>query len=193
MAEQHKRRGEKTMDAYLVRLSKTIAHALRHAPKEYGLTLDEEGWVELDDLLNALRTRGGFSRNASRGDLDAIIEQSEKQRFEIRDGRIRAFYGHSVTTKIEHEPTVPPTVLYHGTTREAAETILREGLKSMKRQYVHLSTDVETAHKVGLRRTSNPVILHVAALKAHQNGINFYLGNEDIWMADPIPATFISR
>ncbi|MGD6842175.1 RNA 2'-phosphotransferase [Bacillus infantis] len=33
-------------------LSKEVSYALRHAPSEYGLSLDENGWVE---LLKALK------------------------------------------------------------------------------------------------------------------------------------------
>ena len=83
------------MNDYLVRLSKTIAHALRHKPEDYGLTLDAEGWVAVDDLLAALQKRFGARRAVSRADIETIMTESEKQRFEIRDSRIRAFYGHS--------------------------------------------------------------------------------------------------
>jgi putative RNA 2'-phosphotransferase len=180
------------MNDYLVRLSKTIAHALRHKPEDYGLKLDAEGWVAVEDLLTALRKRFGTQRPLSVADIERIIAESSKQRFEMRNGKIRAFYGHSTATRIEKETAIPPAVLYHGTTPEAAQTILREGLKAMNRQYVHLSADEKTARLVGLRRSSRPVILHIDALEASRQGIQFYLGNEDIWMADTIPPQFIS-
>lgn len=180
------------MDEHLVRLSKTISRSLRHKPEDYGLVLDAEGWVAVDDMLRVLRKRFGEKKPIGIAEIEAIIAESEKQRFELRDGKIRAFYGHSLPTKIEKEAAIPPNILYHGTTREAAEAILREGLKPMKRQYVHLSTDQKTANMVGLRRTGKPVILRIAAREAHQQGITFYLGNEDIWLADAIPPAFIS-
>jgi putative RNA 2'-phosphotransferase len=178
------------MDQYLVRLSKTISRALRHAPEEYGLTLDKEGWVAVADLLRALHSHNRWSR-VSEDDLAAIMAQSDKQRFEIRDDRIRAYYGHSILERVERETTVPPEILYHGTTAQAAAAIRVEGLKPMKRQHVHLSADQQTARIVALRRTGQPVILRVAAGEAHQKGIKFYLGNESIWLADTIPAQFI--
>lgn len=179
------------MDENLIRLSKTISHALRHKPEDYGLVLDAEGWVPVEELLTALRKRRGSWRHVGVADLERINAESEKQRFEMRAGKIRAFYGHSTVEKIERQPIVPPATLYHGTTAQAAAAIRREGLKSMKRQYVHLSTDEKTARVVALRRTGQPVILRVAALRAHEQGINFYQGNEDIWLADPIPPEFI--
>ena len=38
----------------LEELSKTVSHALRHAPEEYDLNLDDEGWVETNLLLKSL-------------------------------------------------------------------------------------------------------------------------------------------
>lgn len=174
------------------RLSKTISHALRHQPEAYGLQLDPEGWVAVDELLAALRQRRNAWRDVNLEDIATIMAESSKQRFELHEGKIRAFYGHSTPEKVEKQPAIPPAILYHGTTLQAAAAIRRKGLKSMQRQYVHLSTDEKTARLVALRRTNQPVILRIAALQAHEQGIHFYAGNEDIWLADPIPATFIT-
>ncbi|HEY7414937.1 MAG TPA: RNA 2'-phosphotransferase [Ktedonobacteraceae bacterium] len=178
------------MDETLKRLSKTISHALRHQPEAYGLQLDTEGWVPIETLLNALHQRKTW-QHVSIADIHAILAESEKQRFEIHDGRIRALYGHSTEEKIEKQVAVPPETLYHGTTSQAAATIRSKGILPMKRQYVHLSTDEKTARQVALRRTNSPIILRIAALKAHQQGVHFYLGNQDIWLADSIPSAFI--
>lgn len=180
------------MNEYLTRLSKTISHALRHQPEAYGLQLDPEGWVAVDELLATLRQRQKAWRNIDIADLTTIIAESAKQRFELRDGNIRALYGHSLPEKIEKSLTIPPSVLYHGTTPQVIDAIRKEGLKPMSRQYVHLSADEQTARLVALRRTRQPVILHIAALQAYKQGINFYLGNENIWLADTIPPTFIT-
>lgn len=179
------------MDEHLIRLSKTISHALRHKPEEYGLTLDAAGWVEVEDLLNALRQRKKAWSDAGLEDILTIMAESEKQRFELRNGKIRAFYGHSTAEKVEKEAVTPPDVLYHGTNAQAAAAIRKDGLRSMKRQYVHLSTDEKTARIVALRRTNQPVILRIDAHQAHARGIHFYRGNEDIWLSDPIPPEWI--
>ena len=36
-----------------IKLSKEISYALRHKPEEYNLSLDEEGYVFINDLLNS--------------------------------------------------------------------------------------------------------------------------------------------
>lgn len=176
----------------LVQLSKTISHALRHAPEQYGLTLDKEGWVAVPDLLIALHRWRKQWEDVQEADLLAIMAQSEKQRFELKDGKIRAYYGHSVAEKLERTSSLPPPVLYHGTTPRAAEAILIEGLKPMGRQYVHLSAERATALLVARRRTDQPVILKIATEQAQQAGITFYLGNEMVWLSDAIPAQYIT-
>ncbi|NDJ78024.1 MAG: RNA 2'-phosphotransferase [Chloroflexi bacterium] len=174
------------------RLSKTLAYALRHAPEEFGLELDTEGWVDVEDVLNALRARRKRWDRLAEHHLATMIARSDKKRYELRDGRIRAFYGHSVPEKMQKTPNEPPEVLYHGTSPRTAAIILEQGLKPMSRQYVHLSTDRSTADLVARRHSDeSPVILGVLALDAHRAGVSFYHGHEDIWLADGVPAQFI--
>ena len=179
------------MEQSLVQLSRTLAYALRHDPASFGITLDDEGWVSVQDLLTALHRRKSAWRHLGEEDFAAVIAQSDKQRYEMRDGKIRAYYGHSVAQKMTRQATTPPTILFHGTTPQAARAIQSGGLKAMKRQYVHLSAERETALQVALRRTQRPVILQVLALKASQQGIRFYLGNDMVWLADHVPPEFI--
>ena len=68
---------------------------------------------------------------------------------------------------------------------------MKEGLKPMNRQYVHLSQDKETAYLVGSRHDQNPVILQIDAYKAYQDGIAFYLGNETVWLSEALPSQYI--
>ena len=173
------------------RLSKSMSHALRHAPDEWGITLDAEGWVAIDELIAGLRKRRGWSA-LTRSDIEAMMAASDKQRYAIDGERIRAQYGHSLQQKIVKTAVEPPTHLFHGTSPKAASIIAREGLKSMRRQYVHLSADIETATIVGKRHHARPIILQVSALAAHDAGTAFYTEPNGIWLAEPISAEFIT-
>ncbi len=174
-----------------VQLSKTVSHALRHAPWLYELEVDEGGWVPVDDLLQALREHRTAWRGLKLDDLQRMIARSDKARFELERGRIRARYGHSLPGKLAQTPAAPPSVLYHGTPSRALPAILSEGLKPMRRQYVHLSTDEATARQVGGRKGGKPTILVVRAAEAHAAGVPFYFGNEFVWLADHVPPTFL--
>ncbi len=155
--------------------------------------LDDEGWVSVDSLLKALKLLNKEWDELSLTHLQKMISQSEKKRHEIVDGKIRALYGHSITSKINRISVVPPEILYHGTAPEIAIKILREGLKPMARQYVHLATNKDDAESVGKRKSNCPVILIVRALEAYKDGINFYQGNDKVWLADSIPNKYIDK
>lgn len=136
----------------LRRTSKKLSYILRHDPEKFGITLDSEGWASIEEI----ERKGGIKR----GDIYGVVENQKKIRFEIKEGKIRVLYGHSFI-EIPYTPVEPPSVLFHGTTRENALKILEEGLKPMGRHYVHLSVSKEDAYKVGLRRTKKPVIIKI--------------------------------
>ena len=135
-----------------VKLSKEVSYALRHAPWEYELELDENGFVLIEQLLNSLNSLNEYGRNVTREDLEYIIANSDKKRHEIVGDKIRALYGHSVPNKIEKIPGLPPDILYHGRAKRFVDSIMKDGLLPMKRQYVHLSVDTTMATLVGKRR-----------------------------------------
>jgi putative RNA 2'-phosphotransferase len=121
-----------------------------------------------------------------------MIARSEKQRHELHDDKIRALYGHSLPGKLAKTPSVPPGVLFHGTSPAFLPAIKSSGLLRMTRQYVHLSSDVETALAVGKRKSREPIILQVRAKQANEQGIEFYVGNEKVWLVDHVPPEFIA-
>jgi len=172
------------------RLSKLLSLILRHEPERFGLTLDEQGWVALEALLAAVRSRPEW-RGTTEEQIREVVATSDKQRFEISDDQIRARYGHSVEQQISYPEIEPPEVLYHGTSPQSLRAIRAEGLRSMRRQYVHLSTDVEQARAVGRRHSPEPVILTVRARAAWQAGVRFYQPEARMYLAGSVPAAFI--
>jgi putative RNA 2'-phosphotransferase len=174
----------------LVRLSKFTARILRHEPHRHGLTPDARGWVALTDYLAAVNAGRGFEV-LTEADIAHMVATQGGGRYEIDSGRIRAIYGHSTRDRVERTPVEPPEHLYHGTAPNSARKILAEGLRGMKRQYVHLSPDTETARRIGRRKAAEPVILRVAALRAYRAGVGFYAGNDNVWLADAVPKEFI--
>ncbi|MFX1450488.1 MAG: RNA 2'-phosphotransferase [Promethearchaeota archaeon] len=164
-------------------ISKYMSYLLRHNPKN--LNLDKEGFVNLDEFLNFIQLK---YKSLQKEDLIAIIRENE--RYEINNNRIRAIYGHSIDVSYELEQ-INIDKLYHGTTQNAVERILKEGLKPMGRKKVHLSTTVETAIKVGRRRTKNPVILIIDALSAIKQGIKIEKATDKVYLVDYIPPKFI--
>lgn len=174
-----------------VDLSRAVSRALRHEPWLYELELDDEGWVPVDQLLAALREKGGEWEAVDRAALERMLASATKRRHEFDGGRIRALYGHSLPGCIQKRPEVPPARLFHGTAQEPWAAIAVDGLLPMQRQFVHLSVDRETAMSVGRRKSTSPVVLVINAAAAASAGTTFHEGNEFVWLAASIPARFI--
>lgn len=81
--------------------------------------------------------------------------------------------------------------LYHGTATRFLESIMEEGLKASQRQHVHLSTNTDTARKVG-QRYGKPIILNVDSGSMFEQGFTFYLSDNGIWLTEHVPTEFIS-
>jgi putative RNA 2'-phosphotransferase len=175
-----------------VSLSKWLSHALRHEPWLYELELDEEGWVSTKDVLTALRSGHREWEHLTEADLMRVISTSSKRRHELIDGRVRALYGHSLTGKLKKQSASPPDVLFHGTSPTSLHLIRKSGLLPMGRQYIHLSIDEATAVQVGCRKSNEPIVLLVSAKCASRAGVEFYEGNDRVWLADNIPSRFIA-
>ncbi|MGC2574451.1 MAG: RNA 2'-phosphotransferase [Candidatus Nitrosopolaris sp.] len=140
--------------------------------------MDSYGWLHLIDLVVSLRRHRNEWRKLAENDIIEMISKSDKRRFEIYKGKIRALYGHSLPCKVLKMFVQPPAILFHGTSSRFIKQIKHEGLKPRERQYVHLSVDQETALVVAKRKQGISFIITVQASKAYRNGIKFYQGNK---------------
>jgi putative RNA 2'-phosphotransferase len=163
-----------------VKVSKYISYLLRHNPEN--LKMDKYGFVDLDELLEKLNERFQVDKRL----IFEIVEKSERNRFEIVENKIRALYGHTIPVRLELEEDKVTNVFYHGTTPDAAFKILKVGLKPMKRRWVHLSPTIEMATEVGLRRTSNPIVLEINAEAARKNDVRFYKATDKVYVCDAV-------
>ncbi|MFF0720667.1 RNA 2'-phosphotransferase [Micromonospora sp. NPDC003816] len=163
--------------------SKFLAYVLRHQPAAIGITLDSAGWVEVDVLLAALAHHGRPINGAL---LARLTGDTDKQRFEIRDGRIRAAQGHTVPVDLCLAPEPPPPLLYHGTVARFLPGIRADGLRPRGRTHVHLSADRQTAATVGARR-GEPIVLTVDAAGMHAAGNVFHRAASGVWLTTHVP------
>ncbi len=179
----------------LLSVSKFLSLVLRHKPELIGLTLDQNGWAGVEDLIR-LANQHGTRLNGTRLTrplLMQVVADNEKKRFALSDNgeRIRASQGHSVEVDLGLPPARPPEILYHGTASRSLESILAGGLHSANRQHVHLSTDVATAIRVG-QRHGIPVVLVIRSGEMAAAGHTFFLSANGVWLTERVPLEFIS-
>ena len=122
--------------------SKYMSLILRHKPETIGITLDEHGWADVDELIEGISRTQNFNMDI----LEEIVRTDEKQRYSFNDDKtkIRANQGHSIEVDVELEEKEPPEILWHGTGEKFATSIDNIGLIPKSRLYVHLSKDEET-------------------------------------------------
>jgi putative RNA 2'-phosphotransferase len=175
----------------IVRISKFLSKHLRHAPEAIGITLEPGGWVQVNTLLEACAKHG---MRISRETLNTVMAENNKQRFGFDETGtlIRANQGHSTNVELEFESLTPPDTLYHGTATKFLPSILETGLQRMKRHHVHLSSDLETASKVGARH-GKLVILEVNAQAMVEAGFIFYRSENGVWLVDDVPVKFLNQ
>ena len=164
---------------------------LRHNPQKIGITLDENGWADVFLLLSGINRSG---HKATLDDLKEVVATNDKQRFKFNDdySKIRANQGHSVAVDVEMKATVPPDTLYHGTATRFLEAIKSKGLIAKSRLHVHLSSEKETAIKVGSRH-GKPVILVINASKMQADGLVFYFSENGVWLTESVPPEYIRQ
>lgn len=164
---------------------------LRHRPETIGVTLDREGWLEVETLVEQARKHG---RELTRDLIETVVAENDKKRFAFSDDglRIRASQGHSIrAVELDLNAVAPPEVLYHGTVEQFLASIRSQGLQKRNRNHVHLSADRDTAIKVGSRRGA-PVILEVRAAEMHRDGYKFFLSANGVWLTDAVPPTYLN-
>lgn len=177
--------------ANLTQLSKFLALILRHKADEFRLTLDDQGFVDVQAVWDIIDQR--FGDMYQYDDLLHIVEGDKygKKRYEIVDGKIRAMFGHSAVREITYPIVTPPVTLYHGTSQDAIDSIRKTGLQAQNRQYVHLTINLDTAKRVANRHSKETILLKVEALTAHNDGIVFHQPEEEQFLCKHVPPQYI--
>ncbi len=175
-----------------LRLSKLMTFLLRHSPESAGLSMDAEGWVSIEELVRGIRERWVRKELYSwvgEEHVVAVATLDPKGRFEVKGGRIRARYGHSRELQVSLNYVEDRSVrtLYHGTTSGNVKSILREGIKPMRRKYVHLTVDPSVACETASRHGPGPTYLVIDAECLREAGIKVLKASELIRLAERVP------
>ena len=174
----------------LTKTSKYLSLILRHHPEAAGITLDEHGWADVEDLIAGVQKTQKFHMEM----LEEIVRTDSKQRYSFNEDRtlIRANQGHSIPVDVELPVTEPPKILWHGTGQKYVESIDRLGLLPKGRLYVHLSGDCDTAVTVGSRH-GKPVVYQVDSQKMAEDGYVFYRSVNGVWLTGQVPGKYLKK
>lgn len=172
------------------RVGKFLSLILRHNPETIGITLDKNGWADVSDLI------AGVNKKGYKLDIDIlseIVETNNKKRYIFNQDKtkIRANQGHSIKVDVELKKQTPPNILYHGTAKKYYDLIIKDGIQKKSRNHVHLSKDEQTAITVG-KRHGESVVIKVNAKVMDNEGYEFFVSENGVWLVDFVPARFLS-
>ena len=163
--------------------SKFISLILRHKPETIGITLDEHGWADVRELIDGINQSEGHTL-----DMEILEEIVQNEDHTL----IRANQGHSIPVNVELEEKTPPDILWHGTGEKYVASIDAQGLIPKSRLYVHLSSDRETAKKVGSRH-GRPVIYEIDCRQMAADGYRFFESANHVWLTKEVPVRYLRK
>jgi putative RNA 2'-phosphotransferase len=176
-------------DKQITQISKFLSLVLRHQPQIIGIQLDPNGWTDVGELIQKVNNYGiTFDRET----LHHIVATNAKKRFAFNHtlDKIRASQGHSVEVELGYTNQKPPEILFHGTGEKSMQSILNTGLEKRSRQHVHLSSDFETAIKVG-QRHGKPFVFKVLAAEMYNDGFQFFISDNGVWLTENVPRKYL--
>ena len=90
----------------VIRYSKFLSLVLRHKPETIGIQLDQNGWANVDLILQGFKKKG---LNVNFDILKEVVDTSDKKRFSFTDDftKIRANQGHSRRAGFSDRPRRP--------------------------------------------------------------------------------------
>lgn len=170
--------------------SKFLSLILRHKPQVIGISLDEYGWANVEEIIEGISN----SRPMNMEILEEIVRTDKKQRYTFNEDKtlIRANQGHSIPVDVELDIVNPPEILWHGTGEKFVASIDKMGLIPKSRLYVHISGDIETARQVG-RRHGKLVVYKVLAEKMQNDGYIFYQSKNGVWLTKEVPVQYLEK
>ncbi|HEY4705307.1 MAG TPA: RNA 2'-phosphotransferase [Thermoplasmata archaeon] len=174
-------------------VGRTMAGVLRHFPERYGLEMDANGWVDLQDFITALQTRNRRFRFLKTNHILGLIQTDPKGRYEFRDGKIRATYGHSLDVDLDLPTENIPDVLFYPTSEEELNVVLQAGLRPSDRKMVHLSGTFGAALEAGRVRIQVPVILEIDVKSARASGVVIKKAGKTVYLTAEVPPVFLRR
>lgn len=171
---------------------RTLTGILRHFPEKFGLDMDAQAWVDMDEIIDNVRQKNPRSRWLRPEHIIGIVKTDDKGRYQVKMNKVRATYGHSLDVALDLPTDDIPEALFYPSSPEEAEVLLEVGIRHSDRAMVHLSDTKISAKEAGSHRVTNPVILMVNTEDAIQDGVVIQKAGNHVYVTDFIPPNYIS-
>jgi putative RNA 2'-phosphotransferase len=168
----------------LRQLSKLLSYILGRRPYEFGLVLDENGFVSLRMLLKAIGEEKDW-KYVREAHIHELLLREPEPPIELAESRIRAIdRRHLPLHTISPDP---PKLLYVCVRQKAHAHVLEKGISPTAYPRIVLSSDRDMALRMGRRMDPKAVLLSVFCNKCREQGVLFYQAGGSLLTAGYIP------
>lgn len=175
----------------VVHLNRLLKYILENKPDEFGLVPDKEGYISLKELLKAINDESGMAY-VRESHIREVLLHNRDGLFEITEKKIRSIKRNFTPVDKHQDRVHPPKTLYKGIKRKTYPFILKSGLLPGSKEHIVMTKDKDLAIRTAHRLDQKPIMLEIKAQIAAENGIPFFLFGDSLYLADKIPAHFIS-
>jgi putative RNA 2'-phosphotransferase len=170
-------------------LARFLTYILCRRPDEFGLVLDDQGWLPIKELLRTLAEEKdwGFVR---RSHLEEVVNLTHPGQFEISGGLIRSLPVGAVAVRKE-EAGWPPPLLYRAITIKSHPVVSERGLQPSTGNQLILAASPEMALRLGHRRDPKALVVTIQAQAAAKKKVVFYRYGEELFLTNAIPVEFL--
>ena len=113
-----------------------MTYILGRQPDEFGLALDQEGFVRLKDLIKAICEEPGWGY-VRKSHINEVLITLRDHPFLVQDDRIRVENADDGVRPVSG--VIPPRLLYYCVRRKAYPVVCQKGIAPMGQHHVFLA------------------------------------------------------
>ena len=176
-------------------IGRVLAGMLRHFPENYGVRMDDHGWIKLYTIIPVIKVQKKNFWWLTPFHIEALVKTDPKERYQINDREeIRATYGHTIPVNMDDLPTENiPEKLYYQTTDEELEFIRETGISPSDKSWVHLSMTPRQAYISGLFHIEAPAVVPIDTVAMRESDLPVYKATSDVFLTATIPPQFVGQ
>ena len=178
---------------HLDQFGRIMAGVLRHFPDKFDLEMDKQGWVEASDFVEAVKSQRRHFHYLETKHLQGVVETDPKGRYQLKNGRLRATYAHTLDLDLDLPADQNPEHLYYACSKEDADEYLEHGLYPGDRNMVHLSSTRLNALEAGRHIIGKPIVLLIDVRASEKANDSIMKAGTTVYLSKSISSKFLKK
>jgi|TARA_B110000438_G_scaffold59499_1_gene59651 putative RNA 2'-phosphotransferase len=178
---------------HLDQFGRVMAGVLRHFPDRFDLEMDKQGWIEASEFIDAVKSQRRHFHYLETKHLQAVVETDPKGRYQLKNGRLRATYAHTLDLDLDLPTDKNPEHLYFACSKDDSIEYIEHGLYPGDRNMVHLSSTRLNALEAGRHIIGKPIVLLVDVRAAEEADCAIMKAGTTVYLVKELPGDFLKK